>query len=107
MYFDDWNKKSKNKQISRSLLWEYDMDNFPWQKMGTTVMQRIIERGWPDDFYAAIAIYGGIENTKNIIKQIPVLSAKNIAFVSLLFDIPKKELKCYTRKQLREQHLSF
>lgn len=106
MIFGDWRQKSKGLKISETLLWEYEIATFPWQKMGTLVMQRVIERGWPDDFYAAIRLYGGIENIREIVKTIPVLSAKDMAFVCQVFGLKKEELRCYTRKLSRERLLN-
>lgn len=106
MLFDDWKERDTQKGISKSLLWEYDLTNFDWENMKTIVMQRVIERGWPDDFYAAIKLYGGIDNVREIIKDIPVLSPKDMSFVCQIFNIKKEELKCYTRKRLREQLLN-
>lgn len=107
MFFSDWKEKSKDLQISKSLLWEYDLTNFPWHEMRTVVMQRVIERGWINDFYAAIKIYGGISRVKNIIKEIPSLSVKDMTFVCSIFELKKEDLKCYTRKQSREKRLSY
>ena len=107
MFFSDWKEKSKDLQISKSILWEYDLSNFSWYDMRTTVMQRVIERGWINDFYAAIRIYGGISSVKEIIKDIPSLSDKDMTFVCSVFDLVKEDLKCYTRKQSRERYLSY
>lgn len=105
MFFDDWQEKSVGKEISKSLLWEYDLSEFDWEAMRTLVVQRVIERGWLDDFYAVIKKYNGIDNVREIIKEIPTLSAKDMNFVIHFFDLKKENLKCYTRKQLREKHL--
>jgi hypothetical protein len=70
------------------------------------VVTRIIERGWMNDFYAAIRLYGGLENFKQIIREVPFLTDKDIDFVCKIFGLKKEELACYTRKQLREKHLS-
>lgn len=104
-FFEDWKEKSKGAEISATLLWEYDLTRFDWQKMCILVMQRVIERGWMKDFYAAIRLYGGVENVKEIIRNIPVLSEKDMSFVCAVFGLKKEELRCYTRKQLREKHL--
>ena len=103
--FGDWEEKSKNAELSKSLLWEYDLENFDWYDMRTVVVQRVIERGWFSDFYAAIKLYGGLDSFKNIIKEIPILSPKNIAFVCSAFELRKEDLKCYKRALLREQLL--
>ena len=107
MIFSDWKKKSKGIQISKSILWEYDLSDFSWYDMRTIVMKRVIERGWINDFYASIRIYGGIINVKEIIKDIPSLSDKDMTFVCSVFDLEKEDLKCYTRKQSRERRLSY
>ncbi|MDR2085843.1 MAG: hypothetical protein LBP72_01590 [Dysgonamonadaceae bacterium] len=105
MIFRDWRKKDLP-DISKSLLWEYDLSDFDWYGMRTLVMQRVIERGWMEDFRAAIKKYGGINNVREIIKEIPSLSAKDINFVCAVFNLKKEELRCYTRKQLREERLN-
>lgn len=100
MIFSDW-EKHKNAKLSTHLLWEYDLTEMDWYDMRLVVVQRVIERGWLDDFYAAIRLYGGIEPFKEIIKQIPVLSPKDMQFVCTVFNLQKSELRCYTRPQLR------
>jgi hypothetical protein len=105
MFFDDWQKHTKENKISKTLLWEYDLSDFDWQGMRRVVMQRVIERGWPKDFYAAIKLYGGIENVKEIIKTIPFLSPKDAAFVCAVFNIKKEDLQCLKRKQSRKKLL--
>ncbi len=105
MLFSDW-EKHNDADISASLLWEYDLNGFDWNDMQSVVVQRVIERGWMNDFYAAIRIYGGMDNFKNIVKRIPVLSDKDIHFVCSVFNLEKKELRCCTRRRLREKHLN-
>ena len=106
MLFDDWEEQSTGKEVYEHLFWEYDMSDFDWEKMKKLVVQRIIERGGMDDFYAAIRIYGGIKNFKDIIREIRYLSERDIAFVCTVFDLNKEELLCYRRKQWRKEHLS-
>lgn len=106
MMFNDWKTNGSGDKPSKNLLWEYDLSNFDWYDMRTTVMKRVIERGWMNDFYAAINLYGGIDNVRNIIKEIPSLSNKDINFVCAIFNLKKEDLKCYTRVQLREKLLN-
>ena len=83
MYFDNFKEHTSTK-INPSLLWEYDLSKFDYQLMRDIVVQRVIERGWPDDWYAALNMYGERE-IKTIIKNIPYLNDKDMHFVSLLF----------------------
>lgn len=102
--FDDY-KKHDTCSISPTLLWEYDLSNFDWWKSRKIVVQRILERGWIDDFYAAFNLYGGIEGFREIIKEIPYLPPKEMNFACIAFNLKKEDLKCYTHRQSRQQHL--
>ena len=58
------------------------------------------------DFYAAFKLYGGIEGFREIIKEVPSLSPRDMNFVCVVFNLKKEELKCYTRKLLRDRLLN-
>lgn len=105
MFFSDYTEHQDAK-IRPTLLWEYDLSDFNWQKMRTIVVQRVIERGRPDDFYGMLNLYG-YEGVRNAIKDIPVMSNKDMSFVCIIFDLKKEELKCYTQKLLRPQHWNY
>jgi len=102
MFFKDYKTKC-NAQIRESLLWEYRKDDVDYGKMKSIIVQRVIERGRMNDFYAILNIYG-LSEIKRIIKNITYLNDKDIAFVYAVFGLNKEDLKCYTRKQLQKQH---
>jgi hypothetical protein len=102
IYFSEY-KKHPDAKISPSLLWEYDLSDFDFQRMKNVVVQRVIERGWPDDWYAALNLYGE-KGMKDAIKSIPYLNEKDMNFVSHVFDIPLSEMKCYEKRSFRRQH---
>jgi hypothetical protein len=108
MMFQDWRKKIKdNPQISTHLLWDVDSKEIDWEAMKKFVVQRVIERGGMDDFYALFRLYGGFDAVRNIIKEIPViLSPRDEAFVRTVFNLKKEDLQCYKQKQLREAYLN-
>lgn len=97
MLFSDFKNHSTTK-ISASLLWEYDLNNFDYQDMKALVIQRVIERGRMDDFYAMLNLYG-LDEVKSTLKKIKCLNNKDINFVSVVFEIPFEELRCYTEQQ--------
>ena len=104
MYFSDY----QNHQITHirsSLLWEYNTEEIDYYSMKTLIVQRVVERGRTEDFYAIINRFG-IEEIKNTIKQIHYLSDKDIAFVCAIFELKMEDLKCYSKKQLKHQHLN-
>ena len=102
MFFDNY-KQHTTARIRESLLWEYDLSRFDWQAMRLIVVQRVVERGRMEDFYALLNMYG-IEGVRESIKEIPVMSPKDMSFVCSVFDIKKEELKCYLRRQSHPQH---
>jgi len=102
IYLEDY-KKHPEATIRPSLLWEYDLSQFDFQKMRNVVVQRVIERGWPHDWWAALNLYGE-EGMREAIKTIPYLNDKDMNFVSLAFELPLSEMKCYEKKQLRQVH---
>jgi hypothetical protein len=104
--FDDYKDNKGRNAVSPTLLWEYDLAQFDWQRSRKIVVQRIIERGWLKDYFAAFDLYGGIEGFREIIKEVPSLSARDMNFVCTVFNLKKEELRCYTRKLSRLEHLS-
>jgi hypothetical protein len=104
MFFDNY-KKHQDARLRSSLLWEYDLTRFDWNAMQNIVLQRVIERGRINDFYAVLNLYG-LKEFKDGVKNIPNLNEKDIAFVCTIFGIKKHELKCYAQKQFHQKHLT-
>jgi hypothetical protein len=102
MFFEKYHLHTDAK-IRKSLLWEYEIEKINWQQMRNVIVQRVIERGRMDDFYAILNMYE-LEGVKEAIKQIPFLNNKDLTFVCSVFNIKKEELKCYTKRQLKNQH---
>lgn len=102
--WSDWKEQIKHRpKVRHSLLWEYDLCSFDWQYMRALVVERVIERGWDEDYYALFALYGGMDGVRRIIRdEVLILSDKDIAFVCTAFNLKKEDLKCYIRKQSRQ-----
>ena len=109
--FQDWKTKIKdNPQICKGLLWDVNTSNMTderLRKMKLLVVQRVIELGEEEDYYAIFRLFGGPKGVREIIKQIrSVLHPKDEAFVRRVFNLKKEDLICYERKRLRELHLN-
>ena len=102
MFFEKYHLH-KDAKIRNSLLWEYEIEKINWQQMRNVIVQRVIERGRMNDFYALLNTYE-LEGVQEAIRQIPFLNNKDLAFICSVFDIKKEELKCYTKKQLKNQY---
>jgi len=102
MFFSDY-KQHPITNINPTLLWEYDLANFDYQDMRNVVVQRVIERGWFNDYYAILNLYGE-KGVIQAIKEPPYLNDMDMNFVSIIFDIPMNQLRCYEKKQLPGRH---
>jgi hypothetical protein len=102
IYFNEY-QDHPDAKINPALLWEYNLADFDFEKMRHVVVQRAIERGWPNDWYFVLNFYGE-EAVRQSIKAIPYLNDKDANFVSKVFEIPLSEMKCYKKKQSRQAH---
>jgi hypothetical protein len=96
-------KKHPDAQFDMSLFWEYDQARFDFHQMRDIVVQRVIERGWPDDWRAMLNLYGE-DGVSEAIREIPYINDKDMNFVSFIFEIPLSEMKCYKNKLSRQGH---
>ncbi len=108
MFFGDW-ETHKKENISAHILWEYNTlsPTWSWEKMKKTVVQRVIEYGREEDWYAMLQLYDGFENVKKILLQVPHLSPKSLSLVNVLFEIKKEDMQCYKNQQSRVQHIHY
>lgn len=102
MFFDSY-RLFQDARIRKTLFWEYDLNNMNWQNMHVLVVQRVIERGRMDDYFAILNLYG-LEGVKDSIKQIPYLNSRDLSFVCSVFNLKKEDLKCYSKQQSTIQH---
>ena len=108
MFFDDW-KCHPDAKLNPALLWEYDLSSpdWDWNRMATTVAARVLERGYADDYYALFHLYGNPDTVKQIIRQIPYLSAFDLNWACVLFHLQKEDMHCYKRMLSRQKRLSL
>jgi len=105
-WFGDWQRHTDCK-LSKALLWDVgELNEFDFEKGKNQVLQRVLERGTTEDFYAAINLYGGLDNFKESLKEVYYLSSQSINFIEQFFNIPKTELRCYIHAQSRAELLS-
>jgi len=96
-----------NSTIPPYLLWDMDLKSFDWEKGKNIVVERVIERGLPKDYYTIFRMYGGVEGVREIVKQIKYFRwEQDAAFACMVFEIDKEDMECYKRKQLREALLN-
>lgn len=93
----------KHTSIRKHLLWEYDAENFDYKNGRGIVVERVVQRGDKDDWLTVFNLYG-YDGVREQVKRIPYLNDVDMNFVHFIFEIPLKELKCYTRKRSADLH---
>ncbi len=102
MFFGDYHLH-KDAKLRKSLFWEYDIERIDWRRMREVVVQRVIERGRIDDFYAILNMYS-LQGVIEAIKNISYMNKKDLAFVCSVFQINREDLLCCSSKQLTNPH---
>lgn len=90
--------------ILPNLFWDIDTSKLDWIRHRQIIVERVIQRGSLNAIKEMTDHYG-IHELRNIIKQIPYLEKRDLAFVNIYFDIPLNELKCYSRKRSAQNFL--
>ena len=87
-------------QLPPELFWDIDIAKLDWDRHRLLIVERVIERGSYAIFKYTEQYYGKNEMGR-IIKMIPWLHARDIAFVHAYFNIPLNELNCYREAILK------
>ena len=98
-------KKQKNllQHLDPNLFWDVDMHQLNPEKSRRLIIERVFTLGKASEIREIINYYGSAE-VKHILKNLNYMDQKTLNFVSKLFNIPLNEFRCYTRKQLKDQH---
>lgn len=97
-------QRSAKPDLPMHLFWEFDYDKMDWQRSFRTVIERVIERGLPAEWETMISFYGRNRVISALKEDIPYLTNHGIEAACKYFQLSKTQLKCYTRKQLRQEH---
>jgi hypothetical protein len=93
MYFDN-HTDFPQARINTALFWEYNLDAFDFNEQIDLVVQRVIERGVSEDFYAMYNLYGK-EKVNDAIRKIPLFSQRDMEFIQVVLGVPYTELLAY------------
>ncbi|NJL74978.1 MAG: hypothetical protein HC892_08055 [Saprospiraceae bacterium] len=92
--------------ISKRVFWDVDYDSLDWQQDRQFIIDKVMNYGLWDDFVAVMRFYG-----KPIVKQEILKSAyfkkEVLHFLCFYFDLEPTDFKCYTQRQLQEQHWNY
>jgi hypothetical protein len=88
---------------SPHLFWDVDRSQLDFEKNKNLIVERVLQRGSRHDLNLLLSQYGKSQ-VREVIKQLPWLDDKDMAFVHVFFNLPYHELKCYTRKPLNRYY---
>lgn len=95
--------KKENPVLNKRIFWDVDSESINFDTDDRFVIERVFDRGDVDDIRQARRYYGD-KKIKNILTTSKYLFDETINFCSAIFDIPKDKFRCYTLKQLRQEH---
>lgn len=87
------------------LFWDVDISAIDAESSSRLIIERIFALGTIEEIRTAIDFYGR-EKTLGTLLKLNYLDPKTLNFISRLFNKPKKEFRCYTKKQSTPQHWS-
>lgn len=93
-------------QLNKAYFWDVDITQIDEKKSKRLIIERVIIYGNLHDI-KLIKEYYGINEILSILRKLNYIDPKTLNFISLLFQVPKTKFKCYTRKQLTNQHWNY
>jgi hypothetical protein len=84
--------------------WDFDYSRIDWELSYKTVIARIIERGNEKEWAELIGFYGKDAVLNALKNEIVYLPEYAIDEASKYFLIPKEDMLCYIRRQLRPEY---
>ncbi len=81
------------------LFWEADLSTLNAEKHKQYIIERVFERGHWNQLKEVMHYYP-LEEVKQALKKARWFDEKTMHFISVYFDIPLQEMRCYTQRQL-------
>lgn len=100
------NTQDISRNINEAYFWDIDINTLDEIKSKRLIIERVANLGNLDEIKLVINHYGKREIIKTICK-LNYLDPKTLNFFSLVFNLPKNNFKCFTRKQSKAQYWNF
>lgn len=92
--------------LSKVLFWDTDFSKIDWEGQASYVISKVVTLGTIED-WNVIKSYYGLSRIKEEMLKVRYLDKKTLNFLSLIFDVPKENFRCYTWMQSTPEHWSF
>jgi hypothetical protein len=95
--------KKQKPVLDKSLFWDVTIEEKDFDRYSGFIITRVFERGDFDSIRKIRRYYGDVKIKKELVKC-KYIEQETLNFLSLYYDIPIENFKCYTNKQLRGPH---
>lgn len=92
--------------LSEWLFWDVDKHQISFEEHSNFIIRRVLQKGLLSDWKAIKRYYGDLLILEKV-KEMRDLDDKTLNFLSVYFDIPLDQFRCYTERQLRDPHWSY
>lgn len=89
--------------FSRFIFWETDYDKIDWENKARYVIERVVEYGTMED-WRLLKTYYGFEKVKQEVLQCRYFRDKTLSFLSVIFQEPVENFRCYIYQQSTQTH---
>lgn len=93
-------------QLSKVIFWDTDQKSICWEENAHYIISKVVQYGNLSDWNILKNQYT-TKRLKEEVLNMRYLDKKTVSFLSMFFNIPKKEFRCYTTKQSIQKHWSF
>jgi len=94
------------KKLDKTYFWDVNPEKLNVEASKRLIIERVVNFGNLADF-RTITEYWGVEEIKRTVVELNYLDPKTLNFLSLLYNVPQKNFKCYTKRQLNVQHWNY
>lgn len=84
--------------FSPHLFWDVDVRDLEFKRSKKLIVERVLEYGQMEDWKKLQKVYN-LEEIMSVARTIRSLDEVTLSFLCLLFDLEKKDFRCYTEKQ--------
>ena len=83
----------KQPNLSKYLFWDTDMSNLDFESRASFILERVFTMGMQEDEWKINKYYGKERIRKEVVKC-KSLDKKTMNYLSIFYEIPKKEFAC-------------
>ena len=99
-------KKQDGMQLSRVIFWDTDFDSIDWDNKARYVIERVVQYGDLADWRAIQKKYG-MDRIRDEMLESRDLDPKTLSFLSVIFDIPQDQFRCYNYIRSNPKHWDY